>query len=68
MLSGKKLQYMRIRNDMTQQYIADCIGISKRWVGKVENEGEIPSQEVYDKWLLALYGKLKPSKKKVKDN
>lgn len=53
---------------MTQQYIADCIGISKRWVGKVENEGEIPSQEVYDKWLLALYGKLKPSKKKVKDN
>lgn len=63
MLSGKKLQYIRIRNNMTQVYIAECIGISERWVGKVENEGLAPSQEVYDKWLLALYGGLKPVKK-----
>lgn len=62
MLSGKKLQYLRILNGFSQVYIANCIGISERWVGKVENEGLTPSQEVYDKWLLALYGGLEPIK------
>lgn len=65
MLSGKKLQYIRIRNNMTQVYIAKCIGVSERWIGMVENAGESPSQEVYDKWLLALYGGLKPKEEKV---
>lgn len=37
--------------------------ISERWVGKIENEGETPSKEVYNKWLLTIYGKLKPVKK-----
>jgi transcriptional regulator with XRE-family HTH domain len=67
MLSGKKLQYIRVLKGLSQVYIADCIGVSERWIGKVENEGLAPSQEVYDKWLLALYGGLKPEKKeKVK--
>lgn len=64
MLSGKKLQFLRIQKNMTQVYISKCIGITERWVGKVENEGETPSQEVYDKWILALYGGLKPVEKK----
>lgn len=67
MLSGKKLQYIRVLKGLSQVYIADCIGVSERWIGKVENEGLAPSQDVYDKWLLALYGGLKPEKKeKVK--
>ena len=63
MLTGKKLQSLRILKGLSQVYIADCIGVSERWIGKVENEWLAPSQEVYDKWLLALYGGLKPQKK-----
>lgn len=64
MLNGKKLQYLRRLNGYSQKYIADCIGVSERWIGKVENEGERLSDETYQKWLLALYGKLKPKKEK----
>ena len=63
LLSGSKLQYLRRLKGFTQVYMAESIGISERWVGKIENEGERPSQEVYDKWLLTIYGKLKPVKK-----
>ena len=68
MLNGNKLQYLRRLKGYSQKYIADCIGVSERWIGKVENEGEKPSQECYDKWLLALYGGLKPQKKQKKND
>ena len=63
MLTGKKLQHLRILKGYTQVYIAESIGVSERWIGKVENEGLSPSQEVYEKWLQCLYGNLKPVKK-----
>lgn len=63
MLNGKKLQYLRILKNISQKYMADSIGISERWVGKIENEGDSPSQEVYDKWLQVIYGNLKPKAK-----
>ncbi|MDF2544247.1 MAG: Helix-turn-helix domain [Herbinix sp.] len=66
MLNGKKLQYLRRLNGYTQKYIADAIGVSERWIGKVENEGETLSEETYNKWLQALYGNLKPKKEKKK--
>lgn len=64
MLNGKKLQYLRHLKGYTQKYIADAIGVSERWIGKVENEGETLSEETYNKWLQALYGNLKPKKEK----
>ncbi len=64
MLNGRQLQFQRIYRGMTQKYIADCIGVTSRWIGKVENENVGISQEVYDKWILALNGGLKPTKKK----
>lgn len=63
MLTGKKLQYLRILKGYTQVYVAESIGVSERWIGKVENEGLSPSQEVYEKWLQCLYGNLRPVKK-----
>lgn len=66
MLSGKKLQYIRRLKGLSQPYIASCIGVSERWIGKVENEGAILSEETYEKWLLALYGKLTPKKRETK--
>ncbi|NLJ96244.1 MAG: helix-turn-helix transcriptional regulator [Clostridiales bacterium] len=68
LLSGSKLQYLRRLKGFTQVYMAESIGISERWVGKIENEGERPSQEVYDKWLLTIYGKLKPVKKEKSES
>jgi transcriptional regulator with XRE-family HTH domain len=68
MLSGKKLQYIRRLKGFSQPYIASCIGCSERWIGKVENEGAVLSKELYDKWLLALYGGLKPQKKVKAEN
>lgn len=67
MLSGSKLQYLRRLKGYSQKYIADAIGVSERWVGKVENEGEKLSEETYNKWLQALYGNLKPKKDNKKD-
>ena len=66
MLSGRKLKFLRIYKNMTQQYLADCIGCSKRYVGMVENDNQNLSEEMYEKWVDALNGKLVPKKKKKK--
>lgn len=66
MLTGSKLQHLRRLKGFTQKYMAESIGISTRWVGKIENEDAVPSEEVYEKWLLTIYGKLTPQDKKAK--
>jgi len=55
MLSGQKLKFLRIRKKLTQKYIAEQTGVSIRWIKKIENNGAVPSEEVYKKWLNALY-------------
>ena len=55
LLSGSKLQYIRRLRNVTQEQIADEIGVSERWVSKVECENSSISQETYDKWVNALY-------------
>lgn len=62
MLNGKKLKFLRIYHNYSQKYVADAIGVSERWIGKIENEGGIPSDEVYKKYLQVIYGNLKPKK------
>jgi transcriptional regulator with XRE-family HTH domain len=63
MLSGDKLRFIRIYHNISQKYLADCIGKSDRWVRKIESGEEIPTYEVYVNWLNACYGRLKPVKK-----
>lgn len=64
MLDGRKLKYMRQLKGWSRKQIAEVIGISHEWVKKVENNNERPSEEVYRKWLNALYSdiKLEPRK------
>lgn len=62
MLSGYKLQYIRRLKGLSQKHIAECIGVSIRWVSKVECENSEISEETYLKWIDALYGKIKPVK------
>ena len=68
MLSGYKLQHLRRLKGLSQQHIADCIDVSVRWISKVECENVSISEETYQKWLLALYGGLKPVKKSKVDS
>ena len=63
MLSGRKLKFLRIYRGMTQKYLAECIGCSKRYVGMVENDNQNLSEEMYKKWIDALNGKLVPEPK-----
>lgn len=68
MLSGYKLQYLRRLRGLTQKHIAECIGVSERWIGKVENENCDIGEETYLKWIDTLNGKIKPVKKPKVDN
>ena len=63
LLSGYKLQYLRRLRGITQEQIAESVGISKRWVSKVECDNEDISEEVYRKWIDTLNGKIKVNKK-----
>ena len=63
MLSGDKLRFIRIYHNISQKYLAECIGKSDRWVRKIESGEEIPTKEVHNDWLNACYGRLKPVKK-----
>jgi transcriptional regulator with XRE-family HTH domain len=58
MLDGRKLKYLRLLKGYSKKHLAETIGISERWATKIENEGAIPSEEVYQKWLDVLYGKI----------
>lgn len=66
MLSGYKLQYLRRLKGLTQKHIAESIGVTTRWIGMVENENCGVDKDTYDKWIDALYGKIKPPKVSTK--
>nr|MCR4675063.1 helix-turn-helix domain-containing protein [Lachnospiraceae bacterium] len=55
MLSGDLLKRLRLSRGITQQEIADAIGKSKKWVGEIENFRVVPTQEVHDAWIKAVY-------------
>ena len=67
MLSGTKLQYLRRLKGLTQEYIAECVGVSERWISKVECENSSISQETHDKWVKALNGGITLVKKEKVD-
>lgn len=66
MLSGDKLKFLRIYHDISQKDMASAIDVSDRWVRKIESGDEIPTEELYQKWLDCCYGKLKPKRKTTK--
>ena len=55
MLAGHNMRLLRIQNGLTQQDIADAIGCSKRHIMNYENEYENISDELYLKWINAIY-------------
>ncbi len=66
MLSGDRLQFLRIIHNITEKDMAECIGKSDRWVRKIESGEETPTDEVYKAWINTCYGKIKPDGRKKK--
>lgn len=72
MLSGQKMQLIRIQHHLTQKQVAEAIGCSIKIISEYENNRKYISQELYLKWINALY-QLEPEykktgRKKKKDN
>lgn len=55
MLRGKKLQYVRIYNGISQKEIAKRIGVEPPYISMLENEKQDIPEHIYDKWVKALY-------------
>ena len=60
MLSGDKLKFLRYTMGKTQKEVAEWCNVSIRYVGMVEKNEEILSEETYKAWLNCIYGIGKP--------
>ena len=68
MLSGEQLKFLRYYNGKTQQQVADWCNVSTRYVGMVESNEEILSEETYKAWINCMYGIGKPLPKEPRCN
>ena len=68
MLSGEKLQFLRIIHQITQQQMAAWCGVSTRFIGMIEHNDRQPSPEVYNAMLNCIYNVGKPLKKNKSNN
>ena len=66
MVDGTVLKRIRIIKNKTRKYVAECCGVSERWIESVENSGSNPSEELYTKWINCLYDRV-PKKKNSKE-
>ena len=68
MLSGEKLQFLRITHKITQRQMAEWCGVSTRFIGMIEHNDRQPSPEVYNAMINFIYGIGKPLKKNKSNN
>lgn len=55
MLTGEKLKFLRQMQNLTQQQIADYVGITRNYISMMENREREVTQELHDKWLEGIY-------------
>ena len=68
MLSGEKLQFLRITHKITQRQMAVWCGVSTRFIGMIEHNDRQPSPEVYNAMINCIYNVGKPLKKNKTNN
>ena len=68
MLSGEKLQFLRVTHGITQRQMAEWCGVSTRFIGMIEHNDRQPSPEVYNAMINCIYGIGKPLKKNKSNN
>ncbi|MCD3240850.1 helix-turn-helix transcriptional regulator [Clostridium botulinum D/C] len=57
MLSGRRLKDLRLTLNVSQDEVAQRMGVSRNYISMLENEKQGFSKDIYDKWINALYGK-----------
>ena len=55
MISGEKIKRIRLSRGLTQKQIADFCGCDRAYISEIESFKKIPSQELYDKIIKAVY-------------
>ena len=55
MLSGDKIKLIRLSRGLSQSAIAKECGVGKDTISKIENFKFIPSEELYEKIIKAIY-------------
>ena len=68
MLSGERLQFLRITHKITQRQMAEWCGVSTRFIGMIEHNDRQPSPEVYNAMINCIYNVGKPLKKNKTNN
>ena len=63
MLSGDQLKRIRLARGLSQSAVAKLCGCGKDAISKIENYKLIPSQELHDKIIKAIYTLEDKSKK-----
>lgn len=56
MLSPEKLLLIRNLHNISQSELADRVGVKRNYISMMENRKQPITQELYDKWIKALYG------------
>jgi len=56
MLSPEKLLLIRNLHNISQNELAERVGVKRNYISMMENRKQPISQELYDKWIKALYG------------
>ena len=55
MLSGRQLKQLRLQQDLSQQQVANFLGVSKNYISMLETEKRSYSEDFHDKWVGTIY-------------
>ena len=55
MISGEKIKRIRLARGISQKALAEEVKCPKAYISKIENFAMIPSEELYNKIIKAIY-------------
>ena len=55
MISGEKIKRLRLSRGLSQRQIAQFCGCDRAYISEIESFKRIPTQELYEKILKAIY-------------
>lgn len=55
MISGEKIKRLRLSRGLSQRQIAEYCGCDKAYISMIESFKKIPTEEMYQKILKAIY-------------
>lgn len=55
MISGEKIKRLRLSRGLSQRQIAQYCGCDRAYISEIESFKRIPSEELYNKIIKAIY-------------